>query len=148
MLNNEHKDTLNLDKFVNSFTISLEDLNLTKDKGLVKGITNAFMKNLKKLDKNKRPVYCFGSKKDIIYVKEKEYWEEDNKNLKIKKSINKVAFEQRKAIYKWTEANPEYLSKANKQEEYLKLIKNTTQGLENTNDEDKIVKNIVNEIKE
>ena len=102
---------------------------------------------MNKLEKNKRPLYCLGSKKDIIYVKDKEHWEEDNKNLKIRNSINKVAFEQRKAIDKWTEANPEYLSMANKQEEYLKLIKNTTQGLENTNDEDKIVKNIVNEIK-
>ena len=147
MLNNEHKDALNLDEFVNSLTISLEDLNLTKDKGLVKGITNAFIKNLNKLDKNKRPLYCLGTKKDTIYVKDKENWEEDNKNLKIRKSINKVAFEQRKAIDKWTEANPEYLSLDKKQEEYLKLIKNTTQVLENTNDEDKIVRNIVNGIK-
>ena len=143
MLNDKYKDALNLEDFVKSLTISLEDLNITKEEGIVKGITNAFVSNLKKLDKSKRPVYCLG-KNDIIYIKDNEEWEQDKKNKKIKDSINKVAFEQRKAIDKWTEANPDYLLKDVKQEEYLKLVKNTTQGLENTEYEEKIVKNIVN----
>ncbi len=146
MLNDKFKDALNLDDFIKSLTISLEDLNLTKDKGLVKGITNAFIKNLKKIDIDKRPLFCNDGKGDIVYVKDNELWERDNENKKIKDSISKVAFEQRKAIDLWTNANPQYLKDNEKQEDYIKLVKNSTQNLENTPEESKIVKNIFKEI--
>lgn len=146
MLNNEYKDAINLEDFVKSLTINVEDLDLLKEEGLVKGIAKTFVKNLKKLDKNKRPVYCLYNKKDTIYVKENEKWEEDNKKKKIKESLNKVANKHRKAIDKWTEANPDYLLKEKKQNDYIKLVNNITQGLENTEEEEKIVKNIVNKM--
>jgi len=146
MLNDKFKDALNLDDFIKSLTIGLEDLNLTKEKGLVKGITNAFIKNLQKIDVEKRPLYCIDGKGDIVYVKDNELWERDNENKKIKKSINKVAYEQRKAIDLWTTANPQYLKDNKKQEDYIKLVKNSTQSLENTPEESKIVKNIFKEI--
>ena len=146
MLNDKFKDAINLDDFIKSLTISLEDLNLTKDKGLVKGITNAFIKNLKNIDIDKRPLYCNDAKGDIVYVKDNELWERDSENKKIKDSISKVAFEQRKAIDIWTNANPEYLKDNLKQEDYIKLVKNSTQNLENTPEENKIVKNIFKEI--
>jgi hypothetical protein len=142
MLNDKFKDALNIDDFIKSLTISLDDLNLTKDEGLVKGLTNAFIKNLKKLDVDKRPLYCNDSRGDIVYIKDNELWERDKENKKIKDSISKVAFRQRKAINIWTEANPEYLKDDNKQEDYIKLIKNSTQNLENTPEENKILKNI------
>ena len=146
MLNDKFKDALNLDDFIKSLTISLEDLNLTKDKGLVKGITSAFIKNLKNIDIDKRPLYCNDAKGDIVYVKDNELWERDSENKKIKDSISKVAFEQRKAIDIWTNANPEYLKDNVKQEDYIKLVKNSTQNLENTPEENKIFKNIFKEI--
>jgi len=146
MLNDKFKDALNLDDFIKSLRISLEDLNLTKDKGLVKGITNTFIKNLKNIDIDKRPLYFNSAKGDIVYIKDNELWERDNENKKIKDSINKVAFEQRKAIDLWTDANPEYLKDNEKQEDYIRLVKNSTQNLKNTPEENKIVKNIFKEI--
>ena len=146
MLNDKFKDAVNLDDFIKSLTISLEDLNLIKDKGLVKGITNTVISNLEKIDKDKRPVYCISNKKDSFYFKDKEQWEKDNNNEKIKETINKVAFEQRKSLDKWKHANPDFLNNENKQEEYLKLINVTTQDIENTENENKIVRKIYKEI--
>jgi len=146
MLNDKFKDAVNLDDFIKSLTISLEDLNLIKDKGLVKGITNTVISNLEKIDKDKRPVYCISNKKDSFYFKDKELWEKDKNNEKIKETINKVAFEQRKSLDKWKDANPDFLNNENKQEEYLKLINVTTQDIENTENENKIVRKIYKEI--
>ena len=53
----------------------------------------------------------------------------------IKASLNKVAFEQRKSLDKWKDANPDFLDNEIKQEEYLKLINITTQDIQNTENE-------------
>ena len=142
MLNDKFKDAINLDDFLKTLTISLEDLNLIKDKGVVNGITNTVLTNLEKIDKDKRPVYCISDKKDSFYFKDKELWEKDKNNEKIKETINKVAFEQRKSLDKWKDANPDFLDNENKQEEYLKLINITTQDIENTENEHKIMRKI------
>ncbi len=142
MLNDKFKDAINLDDFLKTLTISLEDLNLIKDKGVVNGITNTVLTNLEKIDKDKRPVYCISDKKDSFYFKDKELWEKDKNNEKIKETINKVAFVQRKSLDKWKDANPDFLDNENKQEEYLKLINITTQDIENTENEHKIMRKI------
>ncbi len=146
MLNNKFKDALNLNEFIESLTIDLEDLNLTKEKGLVKGITNAFITNLKKLDIEKRPMHCTDIKRDILYIKDDESWIKDIENKKIKNTINEIVYRQNKSINKWQDANPEYITKDEKQKEYLKLIKNSTQDLTDTQDEYKIIKNICKEV--
>ena len=119
MLNEKCKDALNLNEFIESLTISLEDLNLTKDKGLVKGLTHAFITNLQKLDINKRPLHCTDIKRDIVYIKDNELWKRDSENKNIKNSINKIAYEQRKAIDIWMSANPEWLLETDKQKNIL-----------------------------
>lgn len=44
------------------------------------------------------------------------------------------------------DTNQDFLNNENKQEEYLKLINITTQGIENTDIENKIVRKIYKEI--
>lgn len=144
MLNEKCKDALNLNEFIESLTITLEDLNITKDRGIVEGITNAFVKNLKQLEIHKRPLHCTDIKREVLYIKDNEFWEKDVENEKIKKTINKVAHQQRQSIDMWLEANP--MNQGKTEEEYIKLVKNSTQSLEDTKDDNKIVKNICKEI--
>ena len=146
MLNEKCKDALNINEFIESLTITLEDLNITKDRGIVEGITNAFIKNLKELEIHKRPLHCTDMKRDVLYIKDNELWEKDRQNEKIKKSINKVAHEQRRSIDTWTDANPLFMQQSRGQEEYIKLVKNSTQSLEETKDDNKIIRNICKEI--
>ena len=145
MLNEKCKDALNINEFIESLTITLEDLNITKDKGLVQGITNAFVKNLRKLDVDKRPLHCSDVKRDVLYIKDNEIWEKDKENEKIKESINKVAHEHRRAINTWTDANPTYMTEPHKQNEYIQLVKNATESLHENREESKVIKNICKE---
>ena len=146
LLNEKCKDALNMNEFVESLTITLEDLNITKDKGLVEGITNAFIKNLKKLEIHKRPLHCTDIKRDTLYIKDNELWEKDRENEKIKQTINKMVHEQRKSIDTWTEANPEYMTQSRQQDGYIQLVKNSTEPIHNTQNENKIIKNICKEM--
>ncbi len=144
MLNEKCKDALNLNEFIESLTITLEDLNITKDRGIVEGITNAFVKNLKQLEIHKRPLHCTDIKREVLYIKDNELWEKDTENEKIKQTINKIAHQQRQSIDTWLEANP--MNQGKTEEEYIKLVKNSTQSLQDTKDDNKIVKNICKEM--
>ena len=143
LLNEKYKDALNLNEFIDSLTISLEDLNITKDQGIVEGITNAFVKNLRELEIHKRPLHCTDIKKDILYIKDNENWEKDKENGKIKKSLNKIAHQQCKSIDNWLISNPIDIS--NNEEEYIKLVKNSTIDINSDKNSNKIIKNICKE---
>lgn len=54
----------------------------------------------------------------------------------------------KKSLDKWKDANQNFLKSENenKQEEYLKLVNITNQGIENTENENKIVRKIYKEI--
>jgi uncharacterized C2H2 Zn-finger protein len=56
-LNETCKDALNISEFVNSLKITLEDLDVSKKHGLVRGITDVMVKGLKELDITKRPIH-------------------------------------------------------------------------------------------
>jgi hypothetical protein len=55
---------------------------LSKDKGLIKGISNLFISNLNKLPLVQRPLWCGDKKKKILYIKENEWSEDITKKLK------------------------------------------------------------------
>lgn len=145
-LNEQCKDAINFTDFVNSLTIELDDLALTKDKGLIEGISTVFVNGLKQLDMYKRPIHCTDMKRDILYIKDKDSWEKDDKT-KIKKSISDVANKKRKAIQEWTEVNPNWVEDEKLQQEYVKLVNRVMAPIEDDgNGENKIIKNIAKEV--
>ena len=123
---NEHcKDALSIDEFVKKIEISLTDLLFTKQKGLVNGISNIFIKNLNDLSEKERPIWCTDKKRKKIFIKDEE-WTEDVDNTKTKQAIKDVSKVQIKSIQKYTQENPDWKEKENKKEEYITIIKNTT----------------------
>lgn len=137
---NEHcKDALNLDEFINQIEVSLPNLLLTKDKGLIDGLSNIFIENMNKLSLYERPVHCTDLKRETLYIKQDE-WKKDSDNNVVKNAIKKISQIQSKNIKKWSNQNPDYLTKPEKQEQFIKLIKHTTDDLDGK--EDKIIKNI------
>ena len=68
-LNEQCKDALNIDEFVSSIKVSLEDLENTGRKGYIEGISNIITKNLNGLEQHKRPMHCNDFKREIIYIK-------------------------------------------------------------------------------
>lgn len=138
-LNEQCKDALNIDEFINQIEVSLSNLLLTKDKGLADGISNIFIENMNKLSVYERPVHCTDLKRETLYIKQDE-WKKDSDNNLVKNAIKKVSQIQSKNINKWSSQNPDYLTHPEKQEQFIKLIKNATDDLDGK--QDKIIKNI------
>lgn len=145
-LNEKCKDALNITDFMNSLHITLDDLNITKEKGIIEGISSMMITGLKQLDVYKRPFHCTDLKRDVLYIKDKN-WEKDVENVKIKESIAEMARKQINAIKDWKLSNPKWMEDEKLQEEYVKLISESYYPLnEDEKAEKKIIKNITKEI--
>ena len=142
-LNENCKDALSMDEFVKKIQISLTDLLFTKQKGIVNGISNIFIKNLNDLPHKKRPIWCSDKKRKKLFFKDKE-WTEDVDNIKTKQAIKDVSAIQVKNINKYTEKYPDWKQKENKKEEYISIVKNTTSDVTEKNEDiiNKLVESI------
>ena len=146
-LNEKCKDALNISDFIESLTITLEDLDFSNKNGMVQGISNLMIKGLKELDIHKRPIHCTDAKRDIIYIKDKEKWEKDDNHSKIKNTIVKVANKERNSLYLWVEKNPDWFDTEATQIEYLTMMRNICEPVEDfEKNEKKIIKNIGREV--
>lgn len=144
-LNEECKDALNLQDFVNSLEIQLQDLELTKNDGLATSISNIILKGLNELEIHKRPIHCTDIKRDILYIKDEEKWVKDNEKAKMRESINDIANKQRMALNTWTEAHPNWMEDEKLKDEYVTLCNKLMQPLtEKEKDQNKIIKKVSN----
>jgi len=129
-LNENCKDALSMDEFIKKINVSINDLLFTKQKGLINGISNIFIKNLNDLPEKKRPIWCTDKKRKKIFVKHEE-WAEDVDNIKTKQAIKDISFMQVKNINKYTDKNPDWKEKDNKKDEYIAIVKNITTDIVN-----------------
>ena len=127
-----------MNEFVKSLEISIDQLDFTKSKGLVSGLSNAILENMNKLDVYKRPLHCSDLKRETIYIKDDNIWEKDNSREKIKNAIKDVSNKQYQALQKWIEENPDYKDDERKQEYFAKTI--SVIGKDDENNDEKIIK--------
>jgi uncharacterized C2H2 Zn-finger protein len=142
-LNETCKDALNISDFVNSLKITLEDLDVSKKHGLVRGITDVMVKGLKELDITKRPIHCTDKKRETMYIKDNERWEKDETHEKMRNTIIEIAGKERNALKDWVEENPNWMETEAKQIEYLTIMRNVCEPIE---DEDKNNKKIIRNV--
>jgi len=146
-LNEKCKDALNISDFIQSLKITLDDLMYTKNKGLVEGITNVMIRGLRKLDVYKRPIHCTDTKRETMYIKDCEKWEKDDNHDKIKNTIVKIANKERNMISAWVDENPDWFDTEATQLEYLTMVRNVCEPIENDEKcEKKIIRNISREV--
>ena len=146
-LNEKCKDALNISDFIRSLKITLDDLMYTKNKGLVEGITNVMIKGLRQLDVYKRPIHCTDTKRETMYIKDCEKWEKDDNHDKIKNTILKIANKERNMISVWVDENPDWFDTEASQIEYLTMVRNVCEPIENDERcEKKIIRNISREV--
>jgi len=142
-LNENCKDALSMDEFVKKIEITVSDLLYTKQKGLVNGISNIFIKNLNDLPEKERPIWCSDKKRKKLFIKESE-WKEDIDNLKTKQAIKDISVVQVKNINKYTDENPDWKDKENKKDEYITIVKHVTNEI--TGKETEIINKITDSI--
>jgi len=150
-LNETCKDALNIEDFVSSVKLSLNDLEYTGRKGYIEGITNIIVKNLKNLEEYKRPIHCSDCKREVLYIKDNDIWKKeiDDKPV-LTKAIKEIANENIKQINKWKQANPECVnSDSKKNNMYLKIVSNSMSGIdkeESSKNINKIISNVAKEV--
>jgi hypothetical protein len=146
-LNEQCKDALNIQDFIQSLKITFEDLYFTRKHGIAEGLSNLMINGLKELDVYKRPIHCTDLKRDIVYIKDHDKWEKDDNKIIIKKTIENVAMKQRNKISEWVDLNPDWIQTESKQMEYLTLVNKICEPIEYDNKlEKKIMKNISKEV--
>jgi hypothetical protein len=142
-LNETCKDALNISEFVESLKITLEDLDFSRKNGLVSGITDVMIKGLKQLDITKRPIHCTDKKRETMYIKDKEKWEKDETHEKMKNTIIQIAKKERNALTAWVEENPDWMETETKQIEYLTIMRNVCEPIEDYDKNNKkIIRNL------
>jgi hypothetical protein len=148
-LNEQCKDAMNISDFANSFDLQLSDLESVGELGYVEGITKIFVDKLNSMDIYKRPIHCSDAKREIIYIKDDNKWErEERSNPKLRYAIKTISFRNMKLANLWSDTYPEskdgdsYMN-----DTYMKLIKESTGGNgEISINEDKIIRRIAKEI--
>jgi hypothetical protein len=140
-LNETCKDAMNLTDFIDSLQLTLKDLEATGKLGYEEGISKIFINGLKELEVNKRPIHCTDTKREKLYVKDKDNWENDQEKERIRKAIRKIANKNVNQINDWIEANPDsqdYHSKKNDQ--YLNIVLKATGGSTKEEEEKRITR--------
>jgi len=138
-LNETCKDAITMTEFINRFEISMQNIILLKDKGLIESVTQAFIENMNKLSITERPIHCTDKKRERLYIKN-DTWELDEDNKQMKIILKKLNHKQLQGTEKWTDANPDFMTEDNLQDEFVRLIGNCTTSFEGK--EDKIIRNI------
>lgn len=150
-LNETCKNAMNIEEFVDSIKLSLEDLEYTGRKGYIEGISNIIRKNLKKLGEYNRPLHCSDCKREVLYIKRNNTWnkEEDDKPI-LTNAIKTIANQNIKQISKWREENPDCTNADSKKNNlYLKIVSNSMCGIDKEETDkniNKIVSNVVKEV--
>ena len=149
-LNETCKDAMNIMEFVDQLQVSVKDLEETGRLGYSEGISKIFINGLKQINISDRPIHCADSKREIVYIKDKNQWtKEDGDKSLLTNAIKHVAHKNMRQIREWTKVNPEYNDSSSKQNDrYLKIVSNSMNGSteEETNKNyNKIIKNIAKE---
>ena len=144
-LNEDCKDALNIKDFVNSLQLQLKDLDNTGKLGFVEGTSKIFIDGLNKLEITKRPIHCSDIKEETLYIKDNDIWEKENKNKdKMKKAIDEITEQNMKQMPEWVKENPTFAN----DEEYLKVISNIMNVMDNNKQnkqKEKIINNVAKE---
>ncbi len=149
-LNDECKDALNISEFLDGLSIKEKDLEHTKTHGFCEGISNILMNGLKDLGTYKRPFHCTDTKRETLYIKDNNEWEREDNTNKLKEALHCIADKQRMSIKEWEKNHPGWESSEKGKMEWVSIVKNimeTTDAIEPNTLDNKIIKNIVKEIK-
>ena len=141
-LNETCKNAMNINDFVDSIKLQLNDLMAVGELGYVEGISKIIVKNLNNLDETVRPVHCTDKKRETMYVKDEGQWaKEDDNKTRLKRAINRVANKNIRLLPQFREKYPEYKNSSSKiSDVHDKLV---IEVMETDDDKkEKIIKNI------
>jgi len=138
-LNEKCKNAMNLTDFVEQLSITMDDLDFTKNNGYIEGVTNILQKQLTDMEPTKRPIHCSDKKRLQFYVKEDNKWEKDNNNEKLDKTIQNIKMKQTMKISEWETDNPNYRDDPKLLNEWQLMLAGVTEDPEGDIQKEKLV---------
>ena len=119
-LNETCKDAIDINDFVKSIQVKLEDLEYTGRVGYVDGVSNIIINSLNSMNTPKRPIHCTDEKREVLYIKNDGEWvkETDDKPI-LTKAIKTIANENIKAITDWRKEHPDCADANSKKTIYI-----------------------------
>ena len=149
-LNETCKDAMNLNDFIQSIELNMNDFINTGEVGYVKGISNIMVERIRDMEPHVRPIHCTDLKREVVYVKDSNKWaKEDDNKTHIRKAVRIVADKNQAQVHPWIKENPNYeildTPECDKYFEYTKASLGGYGREEDMKFENKIINNILKE---
>jgi Zinc-finger of C2H2 type len=133
-LNETCKDAMNINEFIDSIQIQLEDLDYTGKHDYVKGLSNVIVRELKALDQKVRPMHCSDEKREVIYIKTNDVWEKDIDYARVTRFTKHLAHKKFLKIKEWVEEYPTCMAHDDKKnDDYLNILGQITSSFTHLN---------------
>ena len=146
-LNEQCKNAMNLNEFVDSFEFQVEDLLRIGRQGYVEGISHLIIEKLKSIDVYKRPIHCSDLRRDMLYIRTDDIWcKEGPEKNKISIAIKDIGKQNFPLLDEYRKLHPDCLEHNSEfNDPYVKLIMQAAGGCVKEN-VDKIIKNIMKQV--
>jgi hypothetical protein len=106
-LNEECKNAMNFSDFINTISVTIEDIKHLGEVGYTAGMSRIITKALR--DSKLRPMHCTDAKRETMYVKENNQWHKDTASEESKKLIQHITQKNYKALAEWRSTLPDQL---------------------------------------
>ena len=108
-LNETCKDAINLNDFIQSIELSVNDFIKTGEVGYVRGISDIMLERIRDMHPHVRPIHCTDLKRETVYVKDSNVWaKEDETKMHLRKAVRIVANKNKAQVHPWIAENPKY----------------------------------------
>jgi|TARA_B110000285_G_C15043581_1_gene573094 hypothetical protein len=149
-LNETCKDAINLNDFIQSIELTIDDFINTGEVGYVRGISDIMLERIRDMEPHARPIHCTDLKRETVYVKDSDIWsKEDETKTHIRKAVRIVANKNKAQVHPWIAENPKYdvldTQECDKFFEYSKASLGGYGKEEDERFEKKIINNILKE---
>jgi hypothetical protein len=144
-LNEQCKDAINIIDFVKGIHLDMKDFLLYGKLGYSEAISHIFKKEMEKIDLTKRPLHCTDIKRETLYVRNNNQWQNDETKEITDNAIETLSNRNYIQMIRWKDENTDYAESPEKYNNYLMLMKELIGGRTDQEQETnlkRVVKNI------
>ena len=139
------KDAINIIDFVKGIHLDMKDFLLYGKLGYSEAISHIFKKEMEKIDLTKRPLHCTDIKRETLYVRNNNQWQNDETKEITDNAIETLSNRNYIQMIRWKDENPDYAESPEKYSNYLMLMKELIGG-RSDHEQDMNLKRIVKNI--
>ena len=137
-LNTECGQAMTLKEFLDNMVLSMDDIYYTRDNGFVKGMSNAFIRQIENIGYNRRPIHCSDKKRLKFFIKTREgIWMRDSDNTNIQEAVSAIKTKHIQKLEEWKSERPGWIHDPIQSDEYLLMCNNFMEDIKVDGDKKK-----------